>query len=178
MKIKGKEIKSAYEKEVILRRGKRDADIVFTVRAVLDFDDFEKMVPVPTPPTKLVRDQGKVKDFESPVYKAQVMLRNQQRTAWMFIHSLLATEGLEFDIVKLDDPSTWLRYPEEFRAAGLSAGEVNRVMQAILEVNGLAEDKVEEERRSFSPAEEAEDQKSSSNASEPTAMQSGGPAND
>jgi hypothetical protein len=146
VKIKGKKIETNVEHIVIPREG---GDIVFTARAVTDADLFDKMVPPPTPPT-ITRPGGvSTPNFEDADYKTKLKKRERLQSSWMIIKSLEATEGLEWSIIKPEDPETWEHLTEEFKVSGLSEMEVARILSGVMTANSLNEAKLEEARKRF-----------------------------
>jgi hypothetical protein len=167
MKIRGREIKGPNEQLLVIPRpnievpeivdgkptGKtisESGDIVFKVRAVLDYSDFEKMCPTPQPP--MVRKLGQAQatpDISDVKYTEMLGRWASQRTHYMMLKSLEATEGLEWETVKINEPDTWEGFAKELEAAGLTNPEAAKLLGAISQVNGIDEDKYEEARQRF-----------------------------
>jgi hypothetical protein len=119
------------------------------VQAVLDFDVFESLVVLPTPPK--VKDMKNDKEFfdtNDRKYTAAVQDYASKKTAYMLIQSLAATPDLEWDTVDLDKPGTWHRAEGELSKIFTEFG-MNKITQAVLKVNGLGEDILEQARQSF-----------------------------
>jgi hypothetical protein len=128
----------------------KSGDLVFKLQAVLDSEEFDALVSIPEPPVITVVKTGeKRKDFEDREYKKALTKRQDQYTNWMILKSLEATPGLEWEDVDMKDPSTWGNYIEEFRKAGLSTVEVNRILNAMTIANGLDQSKFDEAKRRF-----------------------------
>ena len=72
----------------------------------------------------------------------------------MFIKSLLATDGLQFDTVDMSQPMTWANWQKELSAV-LSTGELSAVIDIILEANGLNDKKIEAATKSFLAGQQA-----------------------
>lgn len=163
MRIRGREIKGPNELIVVIPRPshqvpvgeqngqqEQSGDIVFKVQAVLDYSEFEKMCPQPEPPKiKKVGQTQAIPDFTDPKYTAFVNNWAEKRTHYMVIKSLEATKDLEWATVQLNDPDSWKNYITELKDAGFTTAEVNRVISAVSQVNGLDEDKFEEARLRF-----------------------------
>jgi len=147
MKYKGHQLKGCATEVIVLPR--QSGDIVITVQAILDYDDFDKLAPRPEPPKKLLPGGITQMNVEDPEYRTALMKHVTYRTHWMILKSLQATPDLEFENVKMDDPDTWENYLEEFKTAGFAPVEVNKIIEAIMTVNGLNDKKIEEATKSF-----------------------------
>ena len=157
MKIKGKTIEGPNVELIVIPRS--GGDIPFECRAVLDFDDFDKMCPDPEPTMKLLPGGVQVPNMEDPKYIAAIEAKGEKRIAWMVVKSLEATEGLEWDTIKMDDPETWGNYRQELQDAGLTFMEITRIITTVMAANSLDETKLEEARKRFLAAREEETQK-------------------
>lgn len=146
MKLNGQTIKKPEDEVVVIPR--RDGDLVFKARAV-DFADFLKLYPQPTPPVMLMKGGAKSVNVEDKEYKKAVEVWATQRTNWMIIKSLEATEGFEWETVKLDNPDTWGNFNKEFEDSGLTAVEVNAILNAVLDACGLNQKKIDEATKRF-----------------------------
>jgi hypothetical protein len=178
MKLAGKKISGPNIETIILPRGDGEP-IVFKAQAVLDFDDFEKMCPMPKPAT-VVRPGGKKSaNFEDPTYKAAIELHAKKRFAWIVLTSLhLGTPDLEWERVDYGDPNTWLSYEDELREAGISNIEIGRIHRGVMIANALDDEKLEEARNAFLASQQALADPSSFPRDEPSSTPSGVPAND
>ena len=141
MKIKGKRIEGVNVEIIPIPRGD-GPDIIFEARAIQDMKPFEKLCPLPNPPLRKIDgvDVPQLKDLN---YLKAMDRRAEQRMAWMTITSLEATEGLEWETVKADDPSTWLLLEPELEKAGFSAVERQRIVAGVVNANALSEEKIE-----------------------------------
>lgn len=151
MKIAGRKLEGPNIETVVIPR--QDGDIVFKCQAVLSYDDFEKLCPMPTPPEVL--KPGGVQSFntEDPKYVEAVQKYSEQRTSYMVLQSLSATEGLEWGTVKMDDPSTWDNYTDEMAKAGLSDAECARIIHTVTSANGLNQKRIDEATERFLAAQ-------------------------
>lgn len=171
MKIKGKKIQGANSAVVVIPR--QSGDLVFKVQAVLSFEDFEKLNPTPKAPIRLLPGNIRQENVEDPGYKARVQEWGLQKFAWLFLKALSATEDLEWEIVKLDDPTTWTAYTDELKDAGLAPAEVNVLESAVLDVCGLNSAKIEEATKRFLAGLEAAEGAQSTPASAAVSTPSG-----
>ncbi len=147
MKIKGKKIEGVNVEIIPIPRGDGD-DIIFKARAVQDMGPFEKMCPMPKPPLRKI-DGVDVPQLKDKNYLKAMERRGEQRMAWMILTSLEATEGLEWEDVKVNDPSTWLKLESELKSSGFSAVETQRITAGVVNANALSEEKIEAARERF-----------------------------
>lgn len=176
MKINGQRIEGPNRDIVVIPRGEGD-DIIFHVEAVLDMEPFEKMCPLPRPPTRKIKGGIDVPQLNDPAYVKAMEAHAEKRVAWLVLKSLEATEGLEWEKVDIDDASTWLLIREELREADFSDVEVNRIIGGAVSVNSLSEVKIQAARERFLRLREEQLNELSSLQDEPNTMQSGEPAN-
>lgn len=146
MKINGQPINKPEDEIVVIPR--RTGDLVFKARSV-DFADFIKMMPQPTPPMVIMKGGAKSHNIEDKDYKKAMEVWATQRTNWMIIKSLEATEGFEWETVKLEDPSTWGNFQKEFEDSGLTAVEINAIVSIVLDACGLNQKKIDEATKRF-----------------------------
>lgn len=147
MKIAGKQVSGANIEYVILPRGDSD-QLVFKAQAVLSYDNFDKMNPEPTPPQMIVAGGARVPNFESADYKTALVVHSTRKVAWMVLKSLEISE-IEWDTVKMEDPTTWENYTTDLRNAGLADVEINRIVNGVMIANCLNDAKIEEARKRF-----------------------------
>ncbi|TXH41121.1 MAG: hypothetical protein E6Q97_38170 [Desulfurellales bacterium] len=122
-------------------------NIVIKAQTVADFKEFERMVPYPTAPGVRTKD-GFKKDTKAPAYRDEVSRYESLRFAWMVITSLAPSE-IEWETVNLDQPQTWLKWEEEFKKAGLSEVEINKITLTVMQANSLDESKLQAAREAF-----------------------------
>ena len=171
MKIKGKKISGPNKEIIPIPRGDGN-DIIFIAEAVLDQSHFDKLCPVPKPATKKI-DGVDIPDLDDKNYLKNLNTWGEKKTAWMVLKALEATPDLEWEMVNMNDPSTWLLFRTEFRDAGLNDHEINRVINGALTAQGLNEQKVEEARDRFLRSEQARQEVLLSLKGEQLSMQSG-----
>lgn len=178
MKYKGQKLEGPAEDYIVFPR--RSGDIVFCVRAILNYGECEKLDPKPEPPMRLLpggkagRQQANVED---PKYKKALDDWASRRTYYMIIKSLEPSEDVEWENVKLSDPSTWTLVDKELEDAGFTASEATMLIRKIMEVNGLDESKIKEATDSFLAGQVAMQSKLISQDSEQSDTPSGEPAN-
>lgn len=143
-------------KEVLLVLPREPKDLVFKFRAVVDYTEFEKMCPMPTPP-KLKRPGGVVElNTNDAVYQAALNNYAEKQTHYQFLKSISATDGLEWSRVKMEDSSTWHHWREEIKEAGFSVGEQNAIWSHFVKANNLSQDSIDEARTRFLASQRAE----------------------
>lgn len=174
MRIGGMEVKGLNEALLVLPRS--TGEVVIKARAVPSYEEFDKLCPEPKMPVIVTRDGNKTDDTNVEYLKA-VARREELRIAYIYIKSLEPSR-VEWDTVKLDTPSTWLNFREDFKNAGFSPVEINRIWGTVSEANCLSEDKLEAARARFLLGAGTDQNKSSSPTIEPVSTQSGVPAND
>lgn len=148
MKINGRIISGPNEATLVIPRN-NDSDIVIKARAILDMSVFENICPEPQAPTLRHRSGEVTKDFKDKKYLEAVDKHAQLRMDYMVIESLKATEGLEWDKVDSNNPETWGLWRDEFKNAGLSFHEVQRIVALVFEANSLDDNKFKEARDRF-----------------------------
>jgi len=144
MRIGGVKIEGPAEEILVLPRGEQ----VLVIRAcAVNLDEFETLCPEPKPPGKLTKD-GWIPDTENESYKQVVTAHNEKRIAYLVVKSLEPSQ-VEWDTVEPENPKTWTNYVQDFKAAGLTTIEINRVVQCVMRANSLDEDKLEQARKVF-----------------------------
>jgi hypothetical protein len=162
MKIGGEKLQVAKPEIVVLPRTGDDGqpcDIVFKCAPVTDYEEFDQLCPQPEPPKKTYpADTGKPPEVlvDHPEYLKALQEYSARRSAWTFIKSLSATEGLEWETVKMGDPSTWVGWQDELRESGINDFETSKILQGIMVANSLSEERMQEARERFFTAEAAE----------------------
>lgn len=147
MKIKGVEIRKVNEDILVFPRD--DGDIVLKFRAVLNYNDFEKLYPEPKPPIRTGRGGVEIPKLDDPVYKDQLSKRNRSHTHWLVMQTLSATDDLSWEKIDPNDHTTWLDLPKEFELSGFTQAEVAMIYQKVFEVNSLDTEKVDAARERF-----------------------------
>lgn len=161
-------------KEILLVLPREPKDLIFKFRAVVDYSEFEKLCPMPTPP-KLKKPGGVVElNMNDEVYKAAVSNYAERQTHYQFLKSISATEGLEWSKVKMDDPNTWQYWRDEIREAGFSMGEQNAIWSHFVRANNLSQELIDEARTRFLASQQVEAEKLSSLTGEHLNTSSGG----
>ncbi len=175
MKISGNEVKGPAEEILVLPRLQGE-DIVIRATAVMDMETFETLCPPPKPPGVRTKN-GHKPNPNDKTYLERMDQFGEQRLAYTIVKSLEPSE-IEWENVSLDDPSTWIAWKDEFKAAGISVTEVNRIVQCVMQANALDEDKLEAARANFLLGLEEEVEESSGLVTEPQSTPSGEPVKD
>ena len=148
MKLSGVKITGGYVIDIVIPR--QDDPIVLRAQAIMDFDEFERLCPEPQPPIVMKPgDKIGMPKVTDPEYLKKFGEWAELRILFMYLKSLSATEGLEWETIKMDDPATWKNFEQELTDAGLSAYERARVYSDIAKVNCMDEDHVEAARKNF-----------------------------
>lgn len=173
MRIGGKEINGSHEAVLVLPRG-IDDQIVIRAKAVLDLDAFTAMCPEPKAPGRLTKS-GWEPNTKDENYQITMMRHFEQRVAYLLIHSLEPSH-IEWDTVDINNPRTWTNYMDDFKKAGFSSVEINRIVALVMEANALDEAKLEKAREVFLLGQRQEQEKSSIPTTELPSSPSGEPA--
>lgn len=144
MKLNGQTESRMEMVHVIPRPGK--VDLVFKLKPVESFKEFDKLVPFPKPPEVMVPGGGKKFLTDDDSYKNSLKAYTDTKGAYISLQTLAATPGLEWDTVTADQPSTWANWLDEVEAFGLSSAEVMRLTNAIMAVNALDDSLIVEAR--------------------------------
>lgn len=178
MKIQGKTIEGVNQLEIVIPRGNKPEDtIVFTARAITDWNVFSALCPEPKPRVKILPGGKRELDTDAPTYKVDMEAHGTKRLAWIVLESLRATTGLEWDTVDPGKPDTWANFEEELKASGFSFMEIRRIIEGCLEVNALSDDKLDKARADFLSFREKQAALLSSLVDAPDSTPSGEPAN-
>lgn len=173
MKIKGKKFDGPNIEVVVIPR--QNGDIVFKAQAVLDYEECDKLNPRPQPPKRLMRGGGVQENIDDPTYKKNTDTWAIRKFYYMFIKSLEATEGLEWETIKMDDPSTWENYKEEMKDSGFSPGEIGAIEGAVSDACGLNQSKIDEATKRFLAGQAQAQSEASTQNTEPSTIPSGEP---
>jgi len=145
MKIGGVEVKGPNMEILVLPR--LEEDIIIRAAAVTSMKEFNDLVPEPKAPGIRTKD-GFKPNINDETYRQQTEHYNSQRLAYLVIVALEPSE-IEWTRVNISDPSTYLEWDEEFRTAGLSDVEINRIIMCVMQANALDEDKLKAAREVF-----------------------------
>jgi hypothetical protein len=156
MRMNGESIRPIPDIPVVIPRD-NGPDYVFIARAVLDYTEFEALCPEPKVPFIGKPGKGMVPHPEAPSYREAVEAHRLKRTNWMFVKSLEATEGLEWETIDMEDPETWGNLQQELEDSGFSIVEILAITRAIIAANGLDDEKIKVATESFLAARAAEE---------------------
>ncbi len=177
MKINGVEITGSLAEPnqdvFILPRGK--AQIVFEGRAIVDLSEFEEKVPVPVPPRNFHKGKDWINDLDDPTYTKAMEQYTQVKTAYYVVGTL---QGMEWDKVDFNKPSTWIHWEEDFKANGFTQHECNLILRFCFEVNNLDEVKLQQAHSLFVLGREEAAKATSSQNTDPKSLSSGKPVKD
>ncbi len=148
MKIGGVDPNTLSSEEIlILPRG--DKELVFRAVGVPDYEPFNKLCPEPKAPgIYKPKEGGWIPNEEDPAYKDMMETYGNKRMSWLVITSL-GPSDIEWDEVNVDNPSTWAKWDDELKAAGLNHVECRRVQNLVFQANCLDESKLEQARENF-----------------------------
>ena len=146
MKIAGKAIAAPKNEICVIPRG--DEEIVFEAKAVLDYSEFDELCPEPKPRIKTYPDGRQEEDTDSSKFKKEYADWAAQRSNWLIVESLKATEGLEWDTVSYTDPKSWGNFRKDLQT-NFTAGEVNQIIGCVMAANSMDEARFEEAKQHF-----------------------------
>lgn len=155
MKYKGRQIQApngeivAFPRE--LPNGERE-DLIFVVKAVLDFTEFEAICPEPEPPVQVMANGEKKVNFEFPDYVKEVNNWYQNKLNWMHLKAISGPDSsdLSWDTVSASDPETWKNFREELRVdAFLTPNQIQYLINRAMSVNSVDEARMKEARERF-----------------------------
>jgi hypothetical protein len=121
-------------------------------------------------------NEGWVPNVSDPSYVAMLQNWGKKRFAYMAIKSLMPSE-IEWDAVTIDNPSTWLKWQDELKAAGFTQVEVNRISGLVLDANCLNEERLEKARALFQLGQALQLNAPSGPITAPSTSPSGEPVN-
>lgn len=150
MKIQGQKLEPPKPIDIVIPRGDEEP-IRFKAGAVLDYEEFEKACPVPAPPT-VGKPGGKMlPDYKDATYLAAIDKWWDRKQGWLFLKSLSATPGLEWETLTLTDANTWSfeTLVLELKASGFTVNETNLVLREVHKANAMDERHIEEVRKRF-----------------------------
>lgn len=154
MKINNYVVKAPKVEFLVIPKG--NTDCVFKAKVVTNWDEFEKFCPVPVAPSIMKRGETVgVSDTSDKGYIKALDKWAQYKMAWLFIDSISATDGLEWDTVNMKDPDTWVNYLEDLKKAGFFENEVARLLELVSISNGLNSKKMDEATERFLAEQEA-----------------------
>lgn len=172
MRIGGLKIEGPTQEILVLPRG--DQNLVFRAQAV-NLDEFDVLCPEPKPPGKLTKD-GFVPNIGDKNYREILERHNEKRIAYLIVKSL-EPSNIEWDTVQIDNPRTWTNYVQDFKNAGLTTIEINRIAQCVMQANSLDEAKLKQAREVFLLGQMQAQKESSGPSTEQESMPSGEPVN-
>ena len=146
MKINGKIIEGPKPEVIVIPKGADE--YVFKAMPILDYEDFDKLCPVPLPPEKVLKGGEVQHDTNDKEYTTKLTEWAVKKNAWMTITSLSATEGLEWETVDLSDPETWSGYIKEL-GKSFTDSECNLIYSLVLTACGLNQEKIDEATKRF-----------------------------
>jgi len=148
LKINGQKLSSINTKT--LKFPRPDAEpVIITLAAISNPNLFDEVIPDPEPPMIIAAGGEKVTDFNDKEYIKKSEEKASLYPYWLIITALQATEGLEFEKVKLDDPSTWKEIDDEIFESGFNLGERSEILVWVNRLNGIDQDYVDEARKNF-----------------------------
>ncbi len=151
MKIKGNSIPAPKPVKVKFFRGSEIVELL--VQAVLSYEQFDRLVPHPKPPlVTVVKENRQYHNYDDKAYLRSVDRYSQFKSHYIILKGLEATEGLEWDTVKMDEPDTWGNYKTDLLTC-FTEMEVSDIIDAINEANHPTGRRLEEAFDSFTSSQ-------------------------
>ncbi len=147
MKLTGHTFDEPAIEYCILPKG--EVTVVFKCGPVLDYEEFDKLCPVPSAPTLIKKGGIRELDIQDTTYLDQISKRGDLRVQYIVLKSLEYTEGLDWETVDMEEPSTWGNFHDELKKAYFTETDINRIQNACFAANSLSELKVEQARANF-----------------------------
>lgn len=140
MKVKGKTVEPPKAHFVPIPR--EEDDIIFECRPVMDYEEFDKICPMPKPPVEVKVATGeRTEDYNDAEYLRAVDVYGTNKTNWLILQSL---EGsVEWETVDLQDPATWVNFREEMKSVFLTR-EVDLIIEGVFHANLPTEERQKE----------------------------------
>ena len=135
-------------KKTLLVIPRDTGDLVFRFKAVTDDSPFDLLCPKPKPPISIKTGVGKVENTTDSRYLDAIAHHNVKRYAWYFLKST-EESNIEWSTIKMDDPNTWENWRKELTDAGLSARELDALVNKFTETNMVTEAMLDEARTRF-----------------------------
>lgn len=147
MKYKGKKLEGRNTDVLVLMRGKDR--IVFKAQAIENYDDFEKLCPVPEPPIKLLPGGIKEPNVNDKNHLKRMDDYATNKTDFTILKSLEISSDLEWEQVKIQEPTTWHFWKKELKESGFTDIEILRIVQLCTRVNCLDNELLDKAKEDF-----------------------------
>ncbi len=151
MKLHGQVVQAHFVVTTVIPR-QGAASYIFKAQPLTaeQHDFFKKCCPEPEPTMAIFPGEKTQRAIpnDTGYIKAHTAWLNL-KSEYMFIASLDATEGLEWETVILDRPGTWKYAPEELLTSGFLDGEIAQLFRSVSEANGLDAKKIELATKDF-----------------------------
>ena len=146
MKYKGHKVLKAPKHIEVFER--EEGALVFVLEVTRNYDEFNALCPLPSP--SLITHANGQKEFDTRTdsYHKRLTEYAGKQTAWGFWQAIKGTEGLEFETVVAEDPSTWKNAQDELQEF-LLPHEWMRLQSAWLKLNQIDEDRIKVARDNF-----------------------------
>jgi hypothetical protein len=147
MKIAGKTIEGCNSELIPIIRP--SGNIAFIAEAIISYEEFEKLCPMPTPP-EIIRQGGtRELNHNDPGFKERLNKYGELKTAYTVVTSISATPDLEWETIKKGDIESYLNYTKELKESGLTENEIARLVQGVMRANSLDDKMIELARQDF-----------------------------
>jgi len=176
MKLNGVKIEGPNEEVIIVPR--KNGDLIFVARAVIDYKEFDKICSLPNPPEILKPGGIRIRNSEDPEFLEALDKWATLKTHWQMLKSLSATPGLEWETVEMSNIDTWGNYTNELISSGFSPAEIALLVNGVMIACGLSQQRIEEARERFLAGQGVKLEEQCSHNTEQKNTPSGEPVND
>lgn len=169
MKVNGKPLIGLAKRTVVVPRGEEELEFTVTALPLGYHEVVESLFPTPTPPMTYLRKPGSGKIERDPDSGRPILIPNEDdedyrarhreavklHNAFFVYHAIKEDPNVCFDTsdeTREKKPKDFYSaIYEELKAAGFTAGDINLIIKAVLEVSNLDAEMIEERARDFSP---------------------------
>ena len=131
-------------------------ELVFTIKPVVSYEEFDEVCPRPEPPGGIDGKGNKEKNYKHPTYLEAVDVYSQRRMDWMYLKALEDTEGLEWETVDMKNPETFQNFAKEMEEAGVPVQYIDHFKFKIIQICGLDPQRIDEATERFLASREQE----------------------
>jgi len=153
MKMQGRKVKGRNVEIVVFRRplleDGTNGNLAFKAEAVPDFKEFNRLCPMPKPPEILKAGGVRISNVKDKRFLTALDTWASQKTAYTVLRSLQATDDLEWETVKMDDPQTWAGWRKELEDSDFVDSEIAKIIETVGIANCMDDGMLDAAREDF-----------------------------
>ncbi len=154
MKINGQTLDEPSKEVLVIPKGSMKA--IFEISMVTDYTEFDALCPEPKIPTMIKPGSAEPIEMpEEPKYQEERRKWSELKYNYMILKSLETSPGLEWDEADIAKPATYELWRKELEESHFSDAEILKIIQTVVNVNGLNTERIEEATASFLVEQEA-----------------------